>query len=97
MLNQAVVQLNEIFTNTAGFISPDTFVDSFTLSGNDLTLGLNDGVSYTVDVTSLGVDTNKFVTSGFFSGSNIVLTMSDASEITIDASNMINGSSGLAY
>ena len=39
VLNQAVVQLNAIFTNTAGFASDDTFVDSFTLSGNDLTLG----------------------------------------------------------
>ena len=53
VLNQAVVQLNDVFTNTAGFINTDTFVDSFTLSGNDLTLGLNDGVSYTVDVTTL--------------------------------------------
>ena len=96
VLNQAVVQLNEVFTNTAGFISPDTFVNSFTLSGNDLTLGLNDGVSYTVDVTSLGVDENKFVSSGALNGSNLELTMNDSSVITIDASNMINGSSGLA-
>ena len=92
VLNLAVIQLNEIFTNTAGFASDDTFVSGFTMSGNDLTLTLNDGVSYTVDVTSLGVDTNKFVESGVVSGSNIVLTMSDASEITIDASNMISGS-----
>ena len=42
-------------------LQTDTFVDSFTLSGNDLTLGLNDGVSYTVDVTTLGVDENNFV------------------------------------
>ena len=47
-----------------GFASDDTFVDSFTLVGNDLTLGLNDGVSYTVDVTTLGVDENNFVASG---------------------------------
>ena len=88
VLNQAVVQLNAIFTNTAGFASDDTFVDSFTLSGNDLTLGLNDGVSYTVDVTSLGVDENNFVASGSLSGSDLTLTMSDASIVTIDASSL---------
>jgi len=92
VLNLAVVQLNEIFTNTAGFASDDTFVSGFAISGDDLTLTLNDGVSYTVDVTSLGVDTNKFVESGVVNGSDIVLTMSDATEITIDASNMISGS-----
>ena len=96
VLNQAVVQLNAIFTNTAGFASDDTFVSSFTLSGNNLTLGLNDGVSYTVDVTTLGVDENNFVSSGSLVGTNLVLVMSDATEITIDATNMINGSSGLA-
>jgi hypothetical protein len=88
VLNQAVVQLNEVFTNTSGFISPDTFVDSFTLSGNDLTLGLNDGVSYTVDVTSLGVDENNFVASGSLSGSDLILTMDDATTVTIDASSL---------
>lgn len=92
VLNLAVAQLNGIFTNTAGFASDDTFVSGFAMSGTDLTLTLNDGVSYTVDVTTLGVDENKFVSSGVVSGSNIVLTMSDASEITIDASNMISGS-----
>ena len=92
VLNLAVVQLNEIFANTAGFASDDTFVSGFAISGDDLTLTLNDGVSYTVDVTSLGVDTNKFVESGVVNGSDIVLTMSDATEITIDASNMISGS-----
>ena len=97
VLNQAVIQLNEIFTNTAGFAGGGgNDVTNFTLSGDDLTIILADGTSYTVDVTSLGVDTNKFVSSGLVSGSNLVLTMSDASEITIDATNMINGSSGLA-
>ena len=88
VLNQAVVQLNAIFTNTAGFISTDTFVDSFTLSGNDLTLGLNDGVSYTVDVTTLGVDENNFVASGSLSGSDLTLTMADATTVVIDASSL---------
>jgi len=96
VLNQAIVQLNAIFTNTAGFASDDTFVNSFALSGNDLTLGLNDGVSYTVGISSLGVDTNSFVSSGALSGSDLVLTMSDGSTVTIDATNMINGSSALA-
>ena len=93
VLNQAVIQLNAIFTNTAGFASDDTFVSGFAISGNDLTLTLNDGVSYTVDVTTLGVDTNKFVESGVVNGSDIVLTMNDTTTITIDAANMINGSS----
>ena len=88
VLNQAVVQLNEIFTNTSGFISPDTFVNSFTLSGNNLTLGLNDGVSYTVDVTSLGVDENNFVASGSLSGSDLTLTMDDASTVTVDVTGL---------
>jgi len=88
VLNLAVVQLNEVFTNTSGFISSDSFVNSFTLSGNDLTLGLNDGVSYTVDVTSLGVDENNFVASGSLSGSDLTLTMADATTVTIDASSL---------
>ena len=88
VLNQAVVQLNEVFTNTSGFISPDTFVNSFTLSGNDLTLGLNDGVSYTVDVTSLGVDENNFVDTGSLSGSQLTLTMADATTVTIDVTSL---------
>ena len=88
VLNQAVVQLNAIFTNTAGFASDDTFVSSFVLSGNDLTLGLNDGVSYTVDVTTLGVDENNFVSSGSLSGSDLTLTMTDASIVTIDVSGL---------
>jgi len=88
VLNQAVVQLNGIFTNTAGFVSPDTFVSSFTLSGNDLTLGLNDGISYTVDVTSLGVDENNFVASGSLSGSDLTLTMTDSSTVIVDVTGL---------
>ena len=88
VLNQAVIQLNNAFTNTAGFASDDTFVNSFTLSGNNLTLGLNDGVSYTVDVTTLGVDENNFVSSGSLSGSDLTLTMADATTVVIDASSL---------
>ena len=98
VLNEAIIQLNAIFTNISGFSSGGSGnpVTSFVLSGDDLTLGLDDGTSFTVDVTTLGVDENKFVSSGALSGSNLILTMSDSSEVTIDASNMINGSSGLA-
>ena len=93
VLNQALVQLNALFTNSAGFASGGgNPVTSFVLSGDDLTIGLEDGTSFTVDVTTLGVDTNNFVSSGALSGSNLVLTMSDSSTVTIDASNMINGS-----
>ena len=89
VLNQALIQLNGVFTNTVGFASnPDVFVDGFTLSGDDLTLTLNDGVSYTVDVTSLGVDENNFVASGALSGSDLILTMDDATTVTVDASGL---------
>ena len=88
VLNQAVVQLNEVFTNTAAFSTTDTFVNAFTLSGNDLTLTLSDSTSYTVDVTSLGVDTNNFVASGSLSGSDLILTMDDATTVTVDASGL---------
>ena len=59
-----MVQLNDIFTNTSGFATNSNPVTDFTLSGNDLTITLQDGTSYTVDVTTLGVDENKFVSSG---------------------------------
>ena len=93
VLSQALVQLNDLFTNTTGFASGGNPVTSFALTGNDLTLTLQDGTSYTTDVTTLGVDENKFVSSGALNGSNLELTMNDSSVITIDASNMINGSS----
>tara|TARA_B110000037_G_scaffold87645_1_gene103863 strand:+ start:809 stop:4417 length:3609 start_codon:yes stop_codon:yes gene_type:complete len=97
VLNQAVIQLNAIFTNTAGFAGGGgNDVSNFVLSGDDLTISLTDGTSFTVDVTSLGVSTDKFVVSGVVNGSDIILTMDDATTITIDATNMINGSSGLA-
>ena len=94
ILNQAVIQLNDVFTNTTGFASGGgNDVTSFVLSGNDLTITLDNGTSFTVDVTSLGVHSDKFVDSGAISGSDLELTMNDSSVITIDMSNMINGSS----
>lgn len=92
VLNQAVIQLNNIFTNTDGFASGGNPVTTFELVGDNLTLTLEDLTSFTVDVTTLGVDENNFVASGALSGSDLVLTMTDGSEVTIDASNMINGS-----
>ena len=88
VLNQAVLQLNAMFTNTAGFTSADTHVDGFALSGNDLTISLNDGTSYTTDVTTLGVDENNFVASGALSGSDLILTMDDATTVTVDATSL---------
>jgi len=97
VLNQAIIQLNNVFTNTVGFASGGgNPVTDFVLSGDDLTITLEDGTSFTVDVTSLGVDENKFVDSGAINGSNLDLTMNDSSIITIDMTNMVNGSSGLA-
>ena len=94
VLSNALVQLNDTFTNTTGFSSGGgNPVTNFSLSGNDLTITLQDGTSYTVDVTTLGVDENKFVSSGALNGSNLELTMNDSSVVVIDATNMINGSS----
>ena len=94
VLNQALIQLNNLFDNTEGFASGGgNPVTNFVLSGDDLTISLEDGTSFTVDVTTLGVDENKFVSSGAINGSDLDLTMSDSSVITIDISNMINGSS----
>jgi hypothetical protein len=86
VLNNAVSDLNTLFTNALSFAVQDNPVSNFVLSGDDLTISLTDGSSFTVDVTTLGVDTNKFVTSGVLSGNIINLTMSDATSVFIDAS-----------
>ena len=96
VLNQAVTELNNLFANGYSFSSQGNPVTGFALAGNNLTLTLQDSTSYVVDVTSLGVDENKFVQSGSLSGSDLELTMSDASTVTIDATNMVNGSQLLA-
>ena len=92
VLANAVTELNNLFTNTLSFASQGNAVTAFAISGDDLTLTLADSTSYTVDITTLGVDTNSFVASGALSGTDLVLTMSDASTVTIDVTNMINGS-----
>ena len=94
VLNQAVAQLNSLFTNSTGFAAGGgNPVVSFVLSGDDLTLALDDGTSFTVDVTTLGVDENNFVGSGVISGNDLILTMTDSSTVIIDMTSMINGSS----
>jgi len=88
VLNTAVTELNNLFTNTLSFASQGNPVTGFTLSGNDLTLALADATSYTVDVTTLGVDTNKFVASGALSGNIITLTMDDATSVFVDVTGL---------
>ena len=92
VLNQAVTELNSLFSNTLSFSSQGNAVSDFALIGNDLTITLADGTSYTQDVTSFGVDENNFVVSGAVSGTDLILTMSDASTVTIDATNLVGGS-----
>jgi len=88
VLNQAVVELNALFTNSMSFSQVGNPVTGFALSGNDLTITLSDGSSFTQDVTSFGVDENNFVSSGALSGSDLILTMDDATTVTIDASGL---------
>ena len=92
VLSNAIVQLNDLFVLNSSFVSNENPVTGFVLSGDDLTITLQDATSYTVDVTSLGVDENKFVSSGVLNGSNLELTMNDSTVVTIDATNMVNGS-----
>ena len=97
VLNLAVVQLNAVFTNTAGLSSNGgNPVANVVVFEDNLTIILEDGTSFTNELTNLGVHTDKFVESGIASGTNIILTMDDGTPIIIDAQNMINGSSSLA-
>jgi hypothetical protein len=91
-LNTAVTELNTLFTSAVSFAQTGNPVSGFALSGNDLTITLSDGTSFTSDVTTLGVDTDKFVVSGAVNGSDLVLTMDDATTVTIDATNLVSGS-----
>jgi hypothetical protein len=92
VLNSAVTELNSLFTNGLSFASQGNPVTGLILSGNNLTLTLSDGVSYTADVTTLGVDTNNFVASGSLNGTDLTLTLEDSTTVIIDATNMVNGS-----
>ncbi len=86
ILNEAVVKLNGVFTNTDTFYSQGNPVTGFDLVGDDLTLTLSDGTSYTTDVTTLGVDENKFVASAELDGTDLKLTMNDSTTVVVDAS-----------
>ena len=93
VLNSAVLELNTLFANAVSFNNNSgNPVTTFVLSGDNLTITLQDGTSFTQDVSTFGVDTNSFVSSGALVGTNLVLTMSDSSTVTIDASNLVNGS-----
>lgn len=97
VLNLAVVQLNNVFSNTVGLTSSGgNPVANVVVFEDNLTIILEDGTSFTNELTNLGVHTDKFVESGVASGTNIILTMDDGTPIIIDAQNMINGSSSLA-
>ena len=97
VLNLAVVQLNNVFSNTVGLTSSGgNPVANVVVFEDNLTIILEDGTSFTNELTNLGVHTDKFVESGIASGTNIILTMDDGTPIIIDAQNMINGSSSLA-
>ena len=88
VLNSAVAELNNLFTNALSFAVQDNPVTAFALSGDDLTITLQDGTSYTADVTTLGVDTDNFVSSAALSGNIITLTMDDATSVFIDAAGL---------
>ena len=93
ILNSAVTELNNLFTNTLSFASQGNPVLNVLLSDNNLTIILTDLTSFSVDITSLGVDTNRHVSSGAIVGTDLILTMNDGiNPITVDVSNMINGS-----
>ena len=91
VLSTALTQLNNLFNGTVSFIDNGDPVDSFSLVSNDLTITLDSGTSFTVDVTTLGVDENKFVTSGTLNGTDIDLTLNDSSVVSIDVSGIASG------
>ncbi len=93
ILNSAVTELNNLFTNTLSFASQGNPVLNVLLSQNNLTIILTDLSSFSVDISALGVDTNRHVSSGEIVGTDLILTMNDGvNPITVDVSNMISGS-----
>jgi len=88
VLNSAVAELNTLFTTALSFAVQDNPVTTFALSGDDLTITLEDGTSFTSDVTTLGVDTDNFVTSAALSGTTITLTMDDSTSVLIPVSSL---------
>ena len=93
ILNSAVAELNNLFTNAVSFANQGNPVLNVLLSSNYLTIILEDLTSFSVDITALGVDTNRHVTSGAVVGTDLILTMNDGiNPVTVDVSNMISGS-----
>ena len=93
ILNSAVAELNNLFTNAVSFANQGNPVLNVLLSNNYLTIILTDLTSFSVDITALGVDTNRHVTSGAVVGTDLILTMNDGiNPVTVDVSNMISGS-----
>ena len=93
ILNSAVAELNNLFTSGVSFANQGNPVLNVLLSSNNLTIILTDLTSFSVDISALGVDTNRHVTSGAIVGTDLILTMNDGiNPITVDVSNMINGS-----
>lgn len=89
VLNLALTQLNDLFSATTSFRGGGgNPVTGFALSGDDLTLTLQDSTSYTVDVTTLGVDENKFVDVARLVGTDLELTMNDSTILTADLSTL---------
>ena len=88
VLNSAVAELNTLFTNGLSFADQGNPVTTFALSGNNLTITLEDGTSFTSDVTALGVDTDNFVSSAELSGTTITLTMDDSTSVLIPVSSL---------
>ena len=92
ILNSAVAELNNLFTNTLSFANQGNPVLNVLLSEQYLTVILQDLTSFSVDITTLGVDTNNFVSSGVVNGTDLILTMDDATTVTIDATGLGIGS-----
>lgn len=88
ILNSAVAELNNLFTNTLSFANQGNPVLNVLLSEQYLTVILADLTSFSVDITTLGVDTNNFVSSGVANGTDITLTMDDATTVVIDATGL---------
>ena len=88
ILNSAVAELNNLFTNTLSFANQGNPVLNVLLSEQYLTVILSDLTSFSVDITTLGVDTNNFVVSGVANGTDITLTMGDATTVVIDATGL---------
>jgi len=88
ILNSAVAELNNLFTNTLSFANQGNPVLNVLLSEQYLTVILADLTSFSVDITTLGVDTNNFVASGVANGTDITLTMDDATTVVIDATGL---------